>query len=69
MFVLSGFADEISHDLEQQIQTLTKLNIGYLELRGVSGKNVLELTDEEAAQVKSRLDEAGIKVSAIGSRI
>jgi len=69
MFTLSGFADEISPDLEAQLDTLNSLDIRYLELRGVWGKNVLELTDEEVEEIKGALEARGIRVSAIGSPI
>jgi sugar phosphate isomerase/epimerase len=69
MIRLSGFADEISPDLEVQVQTLASENLRFLELRGVWGKNVLDLTAEERQAVKKRLAQAGIGVSAIGSPI
>ena len=69
MFTLSGFADEIAQSLEEQIETLKKLKIRYLELRGVWGKNVLSLDDAEVERVKAALTAAGIGVSAIGSPI
>ena len=69
MFTLSGFADEIAADLNVQLDVLEKLNIGYLELRGVWGKNVLALNDEEIKTIKAELDERDIRVSAIGSPI
>jgi 3-dehydroshikimate dehydratase len=69
MVTLSGFADEISQDLDEQLDTLESLGIKYLELRGVWGKNVLALNDEELDTVKAELDRRGIGVSAIGSPI
>lgn len=69
MFTLSGFADEISPELDVQLDVLEKLEIHYLEFRGVWGKNVLDLTDEEAQRVKDALDARSIGVSAIGSPI
>jgi sugar phosphate isomerase/epimerase len=69
MITLTGFADEISPDLEEQLDVLQSENIRYLELRGVWGKNVLELNEQEALRVKSRLTERGFGVSSIGSPI
>lgn len=69
MITLTGFADEISPDLEVQLDVLASVGISHLELRGVWGKNVLQLTDEEAAAVKARLGERGFRVSSIGSPI
>ena len=69
MFTLSGFADEISPDLNVQLDVLAKLGISYLEFRGVWDKGVLALTDEEIRTVKEELDKRGVRVSAIGSPI
>ena len=68
-FRLSAFGDEIADDLVSQLSLLRDLDIGYLELRGVWGKNVLDLTDEETESVRNMCDEAKIRVSAIGSPI
>jgi 3-dehydroshikimate dehydratase len=69
MFVLSGFADEISPDLNEQLEVLQSLDIRYLELRGVWGKGVLALSDEEVRTIRAELDARGMGVSAIGSPI
>jgi 3-dehydroshikimate dehydratase len=69
MVTLSGFADEISQDLDEQLGTLESLGIRHLELRGVWGKNVLGLSDEELDRVRAELGRRGMGVSAIGSPI
>jgi len=69
MIRLSAFADEISADLDEQIAVLTGERIHFLELRGVWGANVLDLSDHQVEDVKRALDRAGIGVSAIGSPI
>ncbi len=69
MWTLSGFADEISPELDVQIATLQSLGLRHLELRAVWGRNVLRLSDEEIDQVAAMLAQAGIGVSSIGSPI
>jgi len=69
MFTLSGFGDEISPELNEQLDLLQGEGVLNLELRGVWNKNVLDLTDAEAARVKAELDRRGFGVSAIGSPI
>lgn len=64
---LSAFADEASSDFAGQIKALQEEHIPYIELRGLDGKNVSELTDEEAKRYKGMLDEGGIAVWSIGS--
>lgn len=69
MFKLSGFGDEISDDLVAQLDVMESLGIRHLEIRGVYGKGVLELNEEEVKGVKGTLEEKGFKISAIGSSI
>lgn len=69
MITLTGFADEISPDLDVQLDVLLSEGIRHLELRGVWGKNVLKLTDEEVQTVKDALDRRGFRISSIGSPI
>jgi 3-dehydroshikimate dehydratase len=69
MIQLTGFADEISPELEVQIEVLQSEKIKNVEFRGVWGKNVLKLTDKELEQVKKEFDQNGISVSSIGSPI
>ena len=58
---ISGFADEIASDLNQQIALLQDLDMHYLEMRGVNGRFLVEYTLEEAAEIKKTLDAAGIR--------
>lgn len=67
MIRLSAFADEISPDLHEQISVLQREHIHHIDLRGVWGINVLDLSDEQVHQVRQTLDEQGIKVAAIAS--
>jgi len=66
-YVFSGFADEYSPVLDEQIAGLGKLGICHLELRFADQINVSDFTVEKTAEVKAKLDAAGISVSAIGS--
>jgi sugar phosphate isomerase/epimerase len=69
VWTLSGFADEISPDLDVQLDTLAAEEMRFLELRGVWGKNVLKLDDGELARVKGALRARGVGVSSVGSPI
>ena len=68
-YKFSGFADEIDKSVDVQFEVLNKLNINYFEPRGIDGKNISTLTDEEVSTLKAKMDKAGIKVSSIGSPI
>jgi sugar phosphate isomerase/epimerase len=69
MYKLSGFGDEISPDIDQQIKVLKEEKIEYLDLRGAFGKNILELSREEIETIRKKLEDNGIKVSCIASPI
>ena len=64
---LCAFADEAGNRLEEQIAALKENGIPYLELRGVNGKNVADLTAEEAKNICDRLAENGLRVWSLGS--
>ena len=66
-FRLSAFADEYSPMLERQLEGLASFGIDKIELRGIDGKSVADLTPEEAKEVKKKLDAAGVTLSAVGS--
>lgn len=66
---ITGFADEIDSSLDIQMKVLNELGQGYLELRGVDGIGVADLTIEKAIEIKERMLNQGIRVSAIGSPI
>ena len=69
MIKLAAFADESDPSFEGQISALKRNGIGYIELRGLDGVNVSNITEEDAKVYAARLKEAGIKVWSIGSPI
>jgi sugar phosphate isomerase/epimerase len=67
--ILSGFADEISPEPEEQLATLAAESISHLELRSAWSVNVVDFTAGQLAALRAALDAAGVRVSAIGSPI
>ena len=65
----SAFSDEIAEDINTQFTVLNKLGIKYFEPRGVNGKNIAELNDEEVNALNAKMQEYGITASSIGSPI
>lgn len=74
-FILTGFSDEAANQktIDQQFSVFAALGLKYLSLRFIDAgngvKNVMNLSDEEIATVKAKLDEYGLRVSSIGSPI
>ena len=69
MIRLAAFADEASSSLSGQIEALKRNGIDYLEIRGVNGKNIADISAAEAHEYAKILADSGIKVWAIGSPI
>ena len=67
--VISGFADEYSPSFSEQLSALDRLGVSHIELRGIDGINVSDLTGGKLREVKEGLSSAGIAVSSIGSPI
>jgi sugar phosphate isomerase/epimerase len=68
-FTLSGFADEISPEPGVQLETLAAESIRFLELRSAWSANVATMTDAQLASFRHEIEDAGVRVSAIGSPI
>ena len=66
---LSGFADEINPQLDEQIRVLKKLGMHYVEMRGANGKGLVEYPLDEVEKIKEQLDENDIHLSSVGSPI
>jgi sugar phosphate isomerase/epimerase len=69
MWTLSGFADEISPDFDEQCRFLVELGMTHLELRSAWGVNVCELDADQVDRIEGSLREYGLSVSCIGSPI
>ena len=41
-FILTGFGDEIDAALDVQMDVMEKLDIHYIETRGIDGKNIAD---------------------------
>lgn len=66
---ISGFSDEISKKTDEQFSVLNKLKIKYFEPRGIDGKNISELSDDDALCLKDKMEKYGISASSVGSPI
>ena len=67
MFSIAAFADEASPSLDGQIKAMHENGIRYLEIRGVDGENISDISIQKAKEIRRRLDDEGIAVWSIGS--
>lgn len=66
-FRLAVFADEAGSSIEEQISAMKENGVQHLEIRGVNGENIADLTIEKAREVRKELDASGISVWSLGS--
>jgi sugar phosphate isomerase/epimerase len=66
---LSGFGDEIDDDPRIQAAVMRALGAAHIEVRSAWGTNIVDMSEEQLAELKGILDDAGLKVSAIASPI
>ena len=67
---ISGFADEISANFDEQLRVVTGLGMEYISLRTADGKGIADYTVQEIKEsILPRLQKAGVKVSSLGSPI
>ena len=64
-----AFADEASPNIDQQIVAMKRNGLQGLEIRGVDGQNIADISLEKAREVRSKMDAAGLEVWTIGSPI
>ena len=67
--ILCAFADEADSDIRGQIEALNRNGVEYVEARGINGKNISDLTADEARTTYKAFRDGGIKVWSIGSPI
>lgn len=66
-FRLAAFADEADSRLDGQIKAMLDNGIEFLEIRGVDGQNISEITPDKAKEVRQRLEANGLAVWSLGS--
>lgn len=64
---LCAFADEASNELNGQIEALLRNKSKYLEIRGVDGENIKDISHKKIQEIKNKLDKNGLKVWSLGS--
>lgn len=66
-FKLAAFADEADSRISEQIKAMMENDIPYLEIRGVDGENISDITKEKAIEIRKQLDNSGLAVWSLGS--
>ena len=64
-----AFADEADPSIDGQIAAMKRNGLHGLEIRGVDGQNVADISVEKAKEVRNRLEAEGLMVWSVGSPI
>ncbi len=67
VYRLAAFADEADPSIDGQIKALLRNGVDFLEIRGVDGQNIADISNEKAREVKAKLDASGLSVWSLGS--
>lgn len=66
---LYAFADEASSQMSGQIAAMLRNGLDGLEIRGVDGTNISDISLEKAKEVRKMMDDNGLQVWSVGSPI
>lgn len=66
-YKLAAFADEASQNIDEQISAMKSNGIDFLEIRGVDGTGIADITPSKAKEVRAKLDASRISVWSLGS--
>jgi len=68
-FPIAAITDEFSPDLAKALPAMKAIGMTGAELRVVSGKNIMDLTDEELSQAIHQCRDAGMEIISIASPV
>lgn len=66
-FKLAAFADEADSSIDGQILAIKENSVSLLEIRGMDGQNIADISKDKANEVRIKLDDAGLGVWSLGS--
>jgi len=66
---IAAITDEFSPDLDIALTAMQEIGMTGAELRVISGKNILDLSDDELERVRSAMTQRGFNVMSIASPI
>ncbi len=65
----TGFADEVSGNIDAQIKVTKELGWRNIEARNIEGKNITDISDSQFEEVYDKLQGAGININCFGSAV
>ena len=69
MIPISAITDEFSPDFDTALEAMSAVGMTGAELRLISGKNIVELSDDEVGDLRARVEQRGMRVLSIASPV
>lgn len=69
MIPISAITDEFSPDFDTALAAMSAVGMTGAELRLISGKNIIELSDDEVASLRARAERQGMRIVSIASPV
>lgn len=66
-YTLAAFADEADGRLTEQIKAMKDNGVDFLEIRGVDGENIADISESKAKEIRKMLEASGLAVWSLGS--
>jgi L-ribulose-5-phosphate 3-epimerase len=66
---LGIITDEVSANVSEALDWIAERGLRHVEIRTVNGRNVMEMTNEEIDNLRERIEQRGLYVSAIASPV
>src|SRR5574339_614140 len=64
---LAAITDEFSPDIEVALDAMASVGLNGVELRTISGRNIVDLPDDEVHRLCAAVDARGLKIASIAS--
>ena len=69
MIPISAITDEFAAELDTALDAMAAIGMTGAELRLISGRNIVEHTDDEVADLRARVEKRGMRVLSIASPV
>ena len=66
---IGAITDEFSLDIDPALDAMSPLGMTIVELRLIGNRNIIDLTDEEVAEIRARVERHGMRVLSIASPV
>lgn len=67
IFPIAAITDEFSPDIETAVRSMSEIGMAGAELRMISGRNIVDLSDEEIDRVIGAVHAGGLRIVSIAS--